>query len=229
VILFAHGVAPAMAATSVLASAPESAQGPALHVRPIGHGSRFLEVADRRRRAPCPTPLTGAMRPRQGRDVDENQWLDLGEQVTWREFMAATRLLSDRIERQLQRNSGLTHAYYDILTRLSEAPDRTLRMSELAASLLSSRSRLSHAVARLEAAGWVRRTACDTDRRGSFAELTDEGLTMLRTAARGHVETVRTSLFDALNTEQQAALREISETLVGHLLATPASLLSPEP
>ena len=102
----------------------------------------------------------------------DTRWLDDDEQRTWRAFLTAQRLLFDRLERQLQRDAGLPHAYYEILVRLSEAPDRTLRMSQLADSSLSSRSRLSHAVARLEAAGWVRRRACAEDRRGAFAELT---------------------------------------------------------
>ena len=99
----------------------------------------------------------------------DTRWLDDDEQQTWRAFLTAQRLLFDRLERQLQRDAGLPHAYYEILVRLSEAPDRTLRMSQLADSSLSSRSRLSHAVARLEAAGWVRRRACAEDRRGAFA------------------------------------------------------------
>ena len=147
----------------------------------------------------------------------EPRWLDDDEQHTWRAFLTAQQLLFDRLERQLQRDAGLPHAYYEILVRLSEAPGRTLRMSQLADSSLSSRSRLSHAVARLEAAGWVRRRACDEDRRGSFAELTPEGLAKLDEAARGHVEAVRANLFDALTADQQQALRDISDTLVAHL------------
>ena len=85
----------------------------------------------------------------------DTRWLDDDEQRAWRAFLTAQRLLFDRLERQLQRDAGLPQAYYEILVRLSEAPDRTLRMSQLADSSLSSRSRLSHAVARLEAAGWV--------------------------------------------------------------------------
>ena len=149
--------------------------------------------------------------------TDDTRWLDDDEQRTWRAFLTAQRLLTDRLERQLQRDAGLPHTYYEILVQLSEAPDRTLRMSQLADSSLSSRSRLSHAVARLEAAGWVRRRGCAEDRRGSFAELTDEGLAKLDEAARGHVEAVRADLFDALNRDQQHALREVSETLVAHL------------
>ncbi|MGH3616218.1 MAG: MarR family winged helix-turn-helix transcriptional regulator [Pseudonocardia sp.] len=153
--------------------------------------------------------------------MDNMRWLDADEQRTWRSFLAAGRLLFDRLDRQLQHDAGLPHAYYQILVRLSEAPDRTLRMSQLASSSLSSRSRLSHAVARLEESGWVRRRACPTDRRGAFAELTEAGLARLESAAPGHVEAVRTHLFDQLTVEQQAALREISDALVAHLAEAP--------
>ncbi|HEY0814720.1 MAG TPA: MarR family transcriptional regulator [Pseudonocardia sp.] len=149
--------------------------------------------------------------------MDDTRWLDAEEQRTWRSFITAHRLFFDRIERQLQTDSGLPHAYFEILVRLSEAPDRTLRMSELAASSLSSRSRLSHAVARMEEAGWVRRSACPTDKRGQFAELTDEGFAYLDSAARGHVEEVRARLFDVLTPEQQKALREISDAITESL------------
>jgi DNA-binding MarR family transcriptional regulator len=149
--------------------------------------------------------------------TDGTRWLDDDEQCTWRAFLAVQRLLFDRLERQLQRDSGLPMTYYEILVRLSEAPDHTLRMSQLADSALSSRSRLSHAVARLEAEGWVRRRACAEDRRGSFAQLTEEGMAKLRAAAPEHVEAVRTELFDALTPAQLRALREISDTVVAHL------------
>ena len=149
--------------------------------------------------------------------MDDTRWLDSEEQRTWRSFLTAHRLFFDRIERQLQADSGLPHAYFEILVRLSESPGRTLRMSDLAATSLSSRSRLSHAVARMEEAGWVRRRACPTDKRGQFAELTDEGFAYLDAAARGHVEEVRTRLFDVLTPEQQRALREISDAITAPL------------
>lgn len=145
------------------------------------------------------------------------RWLTGDEQRTWRSFMTADRLLFDRIERQLQHGSGLNHAYYEILVQLSEAPDRTLRMSDLATTSLASRSRLSHAVARMEEAGWIRRRPCEQDRRGQLAELTDAGFARLHSAAEGHVEEVRSLLFDVLSPEQQHALRDISDVLVAHL------------
>jgi DNA-binding MarR family transcriptional regulator len=156
--------------------------------------------------------------------VDDTRWLDAEQQQTWRSFLAASRLLFDRLDRQLQRDSGLPHAYYEILVRLSEAPNRTLRMSQLASSSLSSRSRLSHAVARLEEAGWVRRRACPTDRRGALAELTPEGMAQLEAAAPGHVDAVRSLLFDQLTCEQQAALRGISESLLACLTEGPGQV-----
>lgn len=149
--------------------------------------------------------------------TDDTRWLDADEQQTWRSFVTASRLFFDRIERQLQQEAGLPHAYYEILVRLSEAPGRTLRMSELAATSLASRSRLSHAVARMEAAGWVRRRPFDRDRRGALAELTDAGFARLEDAARGHVETVRELLFDALTPQQQECLREVCDAIVEHL------------
>jgi DNA-binding MarR family transcriptional regulator len=158
----------------------------------------------------------------------DTRWLDDDEQRTWRAFLTAQRLLFDRLERQLQRDAGLPHAYYEILVRLSEAPDRTLRMSQLADSSLSSRSRLSHAVARLEAAGWVRRRACAEDRRGSFAELTPDGMAKLEESAAGHVEAVRSDLFDVIDRDHQHALREISEALVAHLSDAPPWPVDPD-
>ncbi|MGC4889008.1 MarR family winged helix-turn-helix transcriptional regulator [Micromonospora sp. DT227] len=145
------------------------------------------------------------------------RWLDPDEQRTWRAFLAASRALMDTLDRDLQRDAGMPHAYYEILVRLSEAPGRRLRMSELADATGSSRSRLSHAAARLEAAGWIRREDCPTDRRGQLAVLTDDGFATLTAAAPGHVEGVRRHLFDALSPAQVDQLRRISETLAEHL------------
>lgn len=153
--------------------------------------------------------------------MSDTRWLDDDEQQTWRSFLTATRLFFDTVERQLQQDAGLPHAYYEILVRLSEAADRTLRMSQLASTSLSSRSRISHAVARLEESGWVERRPFVDDRRGALARLTDEGLAYLQTAAPGHVETVRRHLFDVLAPEQVAALRDISDTIIAHLSDTP--------
>jgi DNA-binding MarR family transcriptional regulator len=142
------------------------------------------------------------------------RWLDADEQHVWRAFLAATRGLMDTLDRELQHDAGMPHAYYEILVRLSEAPEHTMRMSELADACGSSRSRLSHAVARLEARGWIRRENVPTDRRGQLAVLTDEGYARLAAAAPGHVEGVRRHLFDPLTPAQVDALREISEAVL---------------
>lgn len=145
--------------------------------------------------------------------MSETRWLDEEEQRTWRAFLQATRRLFEEIDRQLQRESGIPHTYYEVLVQLSEAPDRTLRMSQLADRSLSSRSRLSHAVARLEEAGWIRRAVCSSDRRGTYATLTDEGFAVLSAAAPGHVETVRRLLLDPLTREQVSQLQQICEAV----------------
>jgi len=149
--------------------------------------------------------------------VAEVRWLDAGEQQTWRAFLGASRLLFHTLDRELQRDAGMPHAYYEILVRLSEAPDRSLRMSELADALLSSRSRLSHAVARLEERGWVRREERPEDRRSAFAVLTDDGAAALAAAAPGHVEGVRSHLLDPLAPEQVQQLGRISEQVLSCL------------
>ncbi|MCI4065099.1 MarR family transcriptional regulator [Micromonospora sp. R77] len=148
------------------------------------------------------------------------RWLDPDEQRTWRAFLTATRALTETLDRELQRDAGMPHAYYEILVRLSETPDRRLRMSDLAEATGSSRSRLSHAAARLEAAGWIERQECPTDRRGQIAVLTDAGFAALAAAAPGHVDGVRRHLFDALSPAQVDQLRRISETLADHLRRT---------
>ncbi len=147
------------------------------------------------------------------------RWLDDDEQRAWRAFLMMSRQLLDRLDRELQADAHMPHAYYEILVVLSERPDRRMRMAELAATLLSSRSRLSHAVDRLAEAGWVERSSCPGDRRGTFAHLTDEGFAALEAAAPGHVEGVRSHLFDQLDPEQVAQLGRISTTVLDHLKA----------
>ncbi|MEU6174348.1 MarR family transcriptional regulator [Streptantibioticus parmotrematis] len=147
----------------------------------------------------------------------EPRWLDTEQQRTWRAYMAATQLLSDHVDRQLQRDAGMPHTYYSLLVWLSESPGRRMRMTELAERSKITRSRLSHAVARLEEDGWVRREDCATDRRGQVAVLTEEGFRALEKAAPGHVEAVRGALFDRLTPEQTATLGEIMRTVAENL------------
>jgi DNA-binding MarR family transcriptional regulator len=152
-----------------------------------------------------------------GVDAEETRWLEPDELEAWLAYVAATTLLEAELDRQLQRDSGMPHAYYQILAMLSDVPGRTLRMSELAAITQSSQSRLSHAVARLERQGWVRRNPCPDDRRSTFAQLTDEGVAALAAAAPGHVRTVRKYLIDRLTPEQVGQLRDISRAVLAGL------------
>jgi DNA-binding MarR family transcriptional regulator len=149
--------------------------------------------------------------------------LDQQEQRAWRNYIEATTMLLDALDRQLQQDSGMPHGYYEILVRLSEAERDTMRMSELARATRSSRSRLSHAVARLEERGWVRRRDCETDRRGQLAQLTPAGRAALADAAPGHVATVRAHLIDRLSAEQVRQLGDIGEVVIEALSSTAES------
>jgi DNA-binding MarR family transcriptional regulator len=140
-------------------------------------------------------------------------WLSPVEYKAWRCFLEGTRAVFDALEQELQADAGMPLAYYDILVRLSEAPDRTQRMVTLAKALGYSTSRLSHAVDRLERNGWVRRESHPSDRRGQLAVLTDLGFQRLETAAPGHVAAVRAHLIDLLTPEQVRQLGEISQIL----------------
>ncbi len=141
------------------------------------------------------------------------RWLSKEEQRAWRAYIEAVRLLQDALDAQLQADADMPHAYYEILVRLSERPDRRLRMAELATGTQSSRSRVSHAVARLEERGWVRREPCPSDRRGQLAVLTDEGYDALAAAAAGHVAAVRETVIDPLSREQLLALADASRAI----------------
>ncbi|MFJ5301122.1 MarR family winged helix-turn-helix transcriptional regulator [Streptomyces sp. NPDC088350] len=143
--------------------------------------------------------------------ADETRWLTTEEQRVWRFYVQASTLLEDHLDRQLQRDAGMPHVYYGLLVKLAEAPGRRLRMTELAMYAKITRSRLSHAVARLEKSGWVRREDCPSDKRGQFAVLTDEGHGVLSRTAPGHVTAVRQAVFERLTPEQQKSLGEIME------------------
>jgi DNA-binding MarR family transcriptional regulator len=140
--------------------------------------------------------------------------LDDDEQRAWRAFYAAGKVLFDQLDRELQRDSDMPHAYYEILVVLSEVSGGELRMRELADLTRSSPSRLSHAIARLEDRGWVRRRNCPDDKRGQFAALTEKGMAALVAAAPGHVAGVRAHLFDRLSPQQVDQLRAICEAVV---------------
>lgn len=141
------------------------------------------------------------------------RWLSAEEQGVWQAYLQATTLLEDHLDRQLQRDAGMPHIYYALLVHLARAPQRQLRMTQLAKNAKITRSRLSHAIARLEKNGWVRREDCPSDRRGQNAILTDEGDAVLKRSAPDHVAAVRQAIFDRLGPEQVTQLGEIMRVL----------------
>ena len=145
------------------------------------------------------------------------RWLDEDQQRTWRAWLSVSELLPRALDAQLQRDAGLSHAAYIVLAMLSEAPDRSRRMSDLARRSNQSQSRLSHTVARLEDRGWVRRERASDDGRGNLAVLTDAGWDVVRTLAPGHVDAVRDALFEPLTAEQTRVLGDALHAVLERL------------
>lgn len=136
-------------------------------------------------------------------------WLTDDEQRVWRAYLQLTGLLTEHLDRELRRDAGLPHTYYQVLAMLSEAPGRRMRMTELAAATWASPSRISHAIDRLEEDGWVEREPAPNDKRGQVARLTDAGFAKLEAAAPGHAHAVRTILFDPLNAQLLRSFGEV--------------------
>lgn len=141
-------------------------------------------------------------------------WLSAEEQAAWRPIIAMLFKLPAALEAQLQKDAGISNFEYLVLSSLSEAPDRTMRMSDLAAMASGSLSRLSHVVSRLETRGWVRREPCPGDGRYINAVLTDDGYAKVVATAPGHVATVRKLLADALPPAEFRDLGAISEHIL---------------
>jgi DNA-binding MarR family transcriptional regulator len=140
------------------------------------------------------------------RSGDDVRWLSADEQRAWRAYRDGTARLLDILAHDLEQSSGLSLGEYEVLVRLSEAPQRTLRMSELAGELAHSRSRLTHTVRRMESAGLVERAPCLEDARGVNCRMTEHGWRTLVDAAPAHVESVRARLVDVLTPAQMQAL-----------------------
>ena len=148
------------------------------------------------------------------------RWLDDDEQRAWLRLAGVMLKLSPALDSQLQRDSDLTHFDYLCLAMLSESDDRTLRMSDLAGRVNASLSRLSHVVTKLERRGWVARTPSPHSRRVTLVSLTEEGWQVLVKAAPGHVETVRSLVFEGLSPEDVAALERIAGHVVSRIEAS---------
>jgi DNA-binding MarR family transcriptional regulator len=148
----------------------------------------------------------------------QTRWLSADQQQAWRAYLVGTTLLTERLDRDLREHHDLSLPEYEILVRLSEAPDRQLRMAVLADSLSHSRSRVTHTVARMEVEGLILRTSCPSDRRGVIAEMTDKGYEVLREAAHTHVAGVRQHLVDVADTADFAAVGRVFDSVADNLI-----------
>lgn len=143
----------------------------------------------------------------------DTRWLDDRQQALWRSFLGGSTVFFDQLDRDLRREHDLSMPEYEILVRLSEAPDHTLRMAEVASQVAHSRSRVTHTVARLERAGLVERRSCASDGRGVNALLTDDGMEKLREAAHTHVSGVRRYLLDNATDEEFEVVGRVFERI----------------
>ena len=149
--------------------------------------------------------------------MPETRWLTDEQQRAWRRLAALLTMLPAALDAQLQRDASITHFGYWVLAMLSESPGHALRMSDLAQMSHGSQSRLSHLVTKLEEQGWVRRERAREDGRGSVAVLTDAGMAKVVATAPGHVDKVRSLVFDAITPEQVGQLERICEAIAGQL------------
>lgn len=157
----------------------------------------------------------------------EIRWLSSAELTSWLRFAAVLELLPGVLDAQLSRDEGLTHFDYFTLAMLSEAEERTLRMTALAARTNATLPRLSRVITRLEAAGYVSRTPCSEDRRAINVTLTVAGRDKVGQAAPGHVQTVRRMVIDALSPAQVQQLSTICDQLLERLDPTGRTFNAP--
>ena len=146
------------------------------------------------------------------------RWLDADQQGSWRAFAVGVTLLLDRLDADLQRAFGLSLTEYEILVRLSEHPERSMRMAQLADALAHSRSRVTHTVARMQRAGLVERAVSPEDGRGIVCTLTERGHDLLVEAAPVHVNGVREYLVDLADREDFAALGRVMNAVTDALI-----------
>ncbi len=149
----------------------------------------------------------------------ETRWLDPAQQADWRAFLVGSTLLMDTLDRELRGAHGISLGEYEILVRLSETPDRTLRMAQIAESMRHSRSRVTHTVTRMENAGLIRRESASGDKRGVDAVMTPKGWTLLKAAAHTHVTGVRAHFVDLANPADFSAMGRLMNAVSDQLVA----------
>ena len=149
--------------------------------------------------------------------MTEPRWLDERRQRAWRAWLAMQTRLQAELNRQLQADSGMSLADFDVLVALTDRPDVQMRVLELAEALQWQKSRLSHHLARMERRGLIERQDCPDDARGAFVVLTDQGRRAIKHAAPAHVETVRALVFDGLDLDQVDTLADIAESVLNRI------------
>lgn len=147
----------------------------------------------------------------------ETPWLTTEQQRIWRSFLSGNIVLNERLDRDLRTAHGLSMPEYEILVRLSEAPNRSIRMAELADAVSHSRSRVTHTIARLEREGIVLRGQCSEDGRGVSAVLTDHGFSVLEAAAHTHVRGVHGYFVDNASAEEFEVIGRVMARVTEHL------------
>jgi DNA-binding MarR family transcriptional regulator len=149
----------------------------------------------------------------------EPRWLDADERAAWLRLVMLLELMPGVLDTQLRRDADLSHFEYFVLAMLSEAPERTLRMTGLATMTNATLPRLSHVVSRLEDRGYVERKPCPQDRRATNAVLTAQGWDKVVDAAPGHAGHVREQVVDALSREQLSELADICDAMLARIPA----------
>ncbi len=149
--------------------------------------------------------------------TSDTPWLSADQQVSWRDYQVGTTALTDQLDRELRSAHGLSIHEYEILVRLSEAPDRAIRMAELAGSLSHSRSRITHTISRLERGGLVHRGQCSEDGRGVSAVLTDAGHDALAAAAHTHVRGVHRLMIQNASDDELAVIGRVFARILATL------------
>jgi DNA-binding MarR family transcriptional regulator len=152
-------------------------------------------------------------------DVAATHWLDPEQQRSWRALVMGTTLLMDRLDADLRAGHHISLTEYEILVRLSEQPDRRMRMAHLADAMCHSRSRVTHTVRRMEQSGWLLRSGSPEDGRGVLAIMTDAGFALLEAAAHDHVTGVRSNVVDLASDDDFAALGRVMNAVADHLVA----------
>lgn len=144
------------------------------------------------------------------------KWLTPAEEIAWRKYIVASRRMLEALDDDLSAN-GLSLSDYEILVHLSDAKDRSLRMSDLADKTILSRSRLSHRIKYMEGKGWVERQKCASDKRGTWAVMTQKGWNTIVKAAPDHVNSIRNRFIDQISKADHKSIASIFEKIESNL------------